>query len=170
MNLIVIEEHQAGDLVFTQRYYLYTLLKATLACVIIPIAKVLLYGGKSVWVRRQRWILLGGRGVEFLSKRNNSELSSRDSGKRGGNGLGWQRTRGGNWSEGYDRWRRQTQYKATKAGGNGVGKLMAATKMLRGSRFSLVQMRIEEGKLGQLHWDTNCGLIYMWAVYNVICE
>ena len=48
MNLIVIEEHQAGDLVFTQRYYLYTLLKATLACVIIPIAKVLLYGGKSV--------------------------------------------------------------------------------------------------------------------------
>ena len=40
MNLVAIEEHQAGDLVFAQRYYLYTSLKATLACVIVPIAKV----------------------------------------------------------------------------------------------------------------------------------
>ena len=40
MNLIVIEEHQVGDLVFAQAYYLYILLKATLAHVIIPIAKV----------------------------------------------------------------------------------------------------------------------------------
>ena len=41
MNLVVIKEHQAGDLVFTQVYYLYILLEATLAYVIIPIAKVL---------------------------------------------------------------------------------------------------------------------------------
>ena len=36
MNLIEIEEHQAGDLVFAQAYYLYILLEATLACVIVP--------------------------------------------------------------------------------------------------------------------------------------
>ena len=40
MNLVVIEEHQAGDLVFTQMYYLYIPLKATSACVVVPIAKV----------------------------------------------------------------------------------------------------------------------------------
>ena len=40
MNLVEIEEHQAGDLVFAQTYYLYTLLEATSACVIVPIAKV----------------------------------------------------------------------------------------------------------------------------------
>ena len=40
MNLIVIEEHQAGDLVFAQVYYLYILLEATWAYVIVPIAKV----------------------------------------------------------------------------------------------------------------------------------
>ena len=40
MNLIVIEEHQVRDLVFAQVYYLYILLKATSACVIVPIAKV----------------------------------------------------------------------------------------------------------------------------------
>ena len=40
MNLVVIEEHQAGDLVFTQVCYLYILLEATLAYVIVPIAKV----------------------------------------------------------------------------------------------------------------------------------
>ena len=40
MNLIVIEEHQAGDLVFAQAYYLYILLKATSAYVIVPMAKV----------------------------------------------------------------------------------------------------------------------------------
>ena len=40
MNLIVNEEHQAGDLVLAQAYYLSILLEATLACVIIPIAKV----------------------------------------------------------------------------------------------------------------------------------
>ena len=41
MNLVVIEEHQVGDLVFAQCNYLYISLKATLACVIIPMAKVL---------------------------------------------------------------------------------------------------------------------------------
>ena len=40
MNRVVIEEHQAGDLVFAQVYYLYILLEATLAYVIVPIAKV----------------------------------------------------------------------------------------------------------------------------------
>ena len=40
MNRVVIEEHQAGDLVVSQAYYLYILLEATLACVIVPIAKV----------------------------------------------------------------------------------------------------------------------------------
>ena len=40
MNLVVIEEHQVRDLVFAQAYYLYILLKATSACVIVPIAKV----------------------------------------------------------------------------------------------------------------------------------
>ena len=40
MNLVVIEEHQVRDLVFAQGYYLYILLKATLACDIVPIAKV----------------------------------------------------------------------------------------------------------------------------------
>ena len=40
MNLVVIEEHQVGDLVFTQVHYLYILLEATPAYVIIPIAKV----------------------------------------------------------------------------------------------------------------------------------
>ena len=41
MNRVVIEEHQAGDLVFAQVYYLYILLETTSAYVIIPIAKVL---------------------------------------------------------------------------------------------------------------------------------
>ena len=40
MNLVVIEGHQVGDLVFAPVYYLYILLEATLAYVIIPIAKV----------------------------------------------------------------------------------------------------------------------------------
>ena len=40
MNLVVIEEHQVRDLVFAQMYYLYILLKATSACVIVPMAKV----------------------------------------------------------------------------------------------------------------------------------
>ena len=40
MNLVEIEEHQAGDLVFAQAYYLYITLEATSACVIVPIAKV----------------------------------------------------------------------------------------------------------------------------------
>ena len=40
MNLVVFEEHQVRDLVLAQAYYLYILLKATLACVIVPIAKV----------------------------------------------------------------------------------------------------------------------------------
>ena len=31
MNLVAIEEHQAGDLVFAQVYYLYILLEATSA-------------------------------------------------------------------------------------------------------------------------------------------
>ena len=41
MNLVVIEEHQVGGLVFAQVHYLYILLEATLAYVIVPIAKVL---------------------------------------------------------------------------------------------------------------------------------
>ena len=40
MNRVVIEEHQAGGLVFTSVYYLYILLEATSAYVIVPIAKV----------------------------------------------------------------------------------------------------------------------------------
>ena len=41
MNLVVIEEHQVGDLAFAQVDYLYIRLKATSAYVIVPIAKVL---------------------------------------------------------------------------------------------------------------------------------
>ena len=40
MNLVRIEEHQVKDLVFAQVHYLYTLLEATSAYVIVPIAKV----------------------------------------------------------------------------------------------------------------------------------
>ena len=40
MNLVVIEEHQVGDLVFAQVNYLYIQLKATPAYLIVPIAKV----------------------------------------------------------------------------------------------------------------------------------
>ena len=40
MNLVGIKEHQVRDLVFAQVHYLYIPLKATLACVIVPIAKV----------------------------------------------------------------------------------------------------------------------------------
>ena len=40
MNLVVIEEHQVRDLVSAQAYYLYILLEATPAYVIVPIAKV----------------------------------------------------------------------------------------------------------------------------------
>ena len=41
MNFVAIEEHQVGDLVFAQCNYLYSLLKATSGCVIVPMAKVL---------------------------------------------------------------------------------------------------------------------------------
>ena len=41
MNLVVIEEHQVGNLVLAQANYLYTVLEATSAYVIVPIAKVL---------------------------------------------------------------------------------------------------------------------------------
>ena len=40
MNLVVVEEHQVGSLVFAQVYYLYISLEATSAYVIVPIAKV----------------------------------------------------------------------------------------------------------------------------------
>ena len=40
MNLEVFEEHQVRDLVLIQVHYLYILLKATSAYVIVPIAKV----------------------------------------------------------------------------------------------------------------------------------
>ena len=40
MNQVAIEEHQVGDLVFAQVNYLYIQLKATLAYVVVPIAKV----------------------------------------------------------------------------------------------------------------------------------
>ena len=40
MNLVAIEEHQVGNLVFAQCNYLYISLKATSACVIVLMAKV----------------------------------------------------------------------------------------------------------------------------------
>ena len=40
MNLVVIEEHQARDLVSAQAYCLYILLEATSAYVDVPVAKV----------------------------------------------------------------------------------------------------------------------------------
>ena len=40
MHLVGIEKHQVGDLVFAQVHYLYILLEATLAYVVVPIAKV----------------------------------------------------------------------------------------------------------------------------------
>ena len=40
MNLELIEEHQAGNLVFASYNYLYISLEATSAYVIVPIAKV----------------------------------------------------------------------------------------------------------------------------------
>ena len=40
MNLVVIEEHQVGSLVFAQVYYFYVSLEATSAYVIVPITKV----------------------------------------------------------------------------------------------------------------------------------
>ena len=40
MNLVVIEEHQVGDLAFAQADYLYIWLEATSAYVIVPITKV----------------------------------------------------------------------------------------------------------------------------------
>ena len=40
MNLVVIEKHQVENLVFAQCNYLYILLEATSACVIVPMAKV----------------------------------------------------------------------------------------------------------------------------------
>ena len=41
MNLVEIEEHQVRDLVFAQVHYLYILLEATSAYVVLPMAKVL---------------------------------------------------------------------------------------------------------------------------------
>ena len=40
MNLVEIEEHQIRDLVFAQVHYLYILLEATSAYVIVPMTKV----------------------------------------------------------------------------------------------------------------------------------
>ena len=55
MNLVVIEEHQVGNLVFTQCNYLYISLKATLACVIVPMAKVprSKYSSYKYWKRME---------------------------------------------------------------------------------------------------------------------
>ena len=57
MNLVVIEEHQVRDLVFAQVHYLYILLKATSAYVIVPIAKVprTKYSSYQHWNRREAW-------------------------------------------------------------------------------------------------------------------
>ena len=57
MNLVVIEEHQVGDLVFAQVHYLYILLEATSAYVIVPITKVLRtkYSSYQYWNRREAW-------------------------------------------------------------------------------------------------------------------
>ena len=49
MNLVEIEEHQAGDLMFAQVHYLYILLEATSAYVIIPMAIVLRSKYSSYW-------------------------------------------------------------------------------------------------------------------------
>ena len=49
MNLVRIEEHQVGDLLFTQVHYLYILLEATSAYVIIPITKVPRTKYSSYW-------------------------------------------------------------------------------------------------------------------------
>ena len=49
MNSVAIEEHQVGDLVFAQVHYLYILLEATLAYVIVPIAKVPRTKYSSYW-------------------------------------------------------------------------------------------------------------------------
>ena len=55
MNLVVIEEHQVGNLVFAQCNYLYISLKATLACVIVPVAKVpwSKYSSYKYWKRME---------------------------------------------------------------------------------------------------------------------
>ena len=55
MNLELIEEHQAENLVFAQRNYLYILLEATPAYVIVPIAKVprTKYDSCQYWNRRE---------------------------------------------------------------------------------------------------------------------
>ena len=57
MNLELIEEHQAENLVFTQRNYLYILFEATSAYVIVPIAKVpqTKYSSYQQWNRREAW-------------------------------------------------------------------------------------------------------------------
>ena len=55
MNLELIEEHQAENLVFAQRNYLYISLEATSAYVIVPIAKVprTKYSSYQYWNRRE---------------------------------------------------------------------------------------------------------------------
>ena len=49
MNLVEIEEHQAGDLVFAQVHCLYILLEATSAYVIVPMAIVPQSKYSSYW-------------------------------------------------------------------------------------------------------------------------
>ena len=55
MNFVEIEEHQVGNLVFVQCSYLYSLLKATLACIIVPMAKVpwFKYSSYEYWKRME---------------------------------------------------------------------------------------------------------------------
>ena len=55
MNLVVIEEHQVGDLAFAQVDYLYIRLEAMSAYVIVPIAKVprTKYSSYQKWNRKE---------------------------------------------------------------------------------------------------------------------
>ena len=57
MNLVVTEEHQVRDLVFAQVRYLYILLEATSAYVIVPIAKVPQnkYSSYWYWNHQEAW-------------------------------------------------------------------------------------------------------------------
>ena len=64
MNLVVIEEHQVGNLVFAQCNYLYISLKATSACVIVPMAKVprSKYSSYKYWKRMESHRASAGMG------------------------------------------------------------------------------------------------------------
>ena len=72
MNLVVIEEHQVGDLVSTQVYYLYSSLKATSACIIVPIAKV----PRSKYSSYEYWKYMESHGASADMGSDGSMISS----------------------------------------------------------------------------------------------